>query len=173
MNHSALMTRSVYNMTRILLPGDVSVDCDDMPASLDNIMVHLFGPGNSFNGNVFSSVDGLDYEEASHQYATARVTTAPSYIVEAMNSADVQAAVLFASACDRKVTTRSGGHSYVGSSSCDGGVTSCIQLDVSNLDTINVVSDSQIKVGPGVRLFDLYPVLIANDIFLPAGEFPL
>jgi FAD/FMN-containing dehydrogenase len=88
---------------------------------------------------------------------------------EALNPADVQAVVLFANACKHRVTARSGGHSYVGLSSCNGSVEACIQLDVSNLNAIDV-SETQVSVGPGVKLEDLYPVLIANGIYLPSGE---
>jgi hypothetical protein len=149
--------------------GNVYIDCKDVSGSLNSIMVHLSGESDSFSGNVFSAVDGKVYEDSRHQYATASVTTKPSYIVEALNPADVRAAVLFANACEHKVTARSGGHSYVGSSSCDGSVEACIQLDVSNLNAIDV-SKTQVSVGPGVKLEDLYPVLIANGIFLPSGK---
>lgn len=140
-----------------------------MATSLDNIMVNLLGEETSFGGDVYSAGDGKTYKDAALQYASARVTTAPSFIIEATNQAEVQASIIFASACGHKVSTRSGGHSYVGSSSCDGSITSCIQLDVSNLNHVDV-TENQVSVGPGVKLDELYPVLIEHNIFLPAGE---
>jgi FAD/FMN-containing dehydrogenase len=166
---TALSLNECLAPNKSALPEDLAIDCHDMPTSLDTILVHLLGEGSSFGGNVLTAGDGKLYEEASHQYASARVKTAPSFIVEAMNQADVRAAVMFASACGHKVTARSGGHSYVGSSSCDGGITSCIQLDVGNLNHVDVALP-QVHVGPGVRLEDLFPVLVSNNVFIPAGE---
>ena len=166
---AALCSNECLTPNKSALPEDLPVDCHDMPSSLDTISVYLLGEGTSFGGNVFTATDGKFYEDASHQYASSRVKTSPSFIVEAMNQADVQAAVMFASECGHKVTARSGGHSYVGSSSCDGGITSCIQLDVGNLNHVDVALP-QVHVGPGARLEDLYPVLAANNVFLPSGE---
>jgi hypothetical protein len=150
------------------------IDCKDVSSSLDNIIQNLFGSGISFGGIVLSAIDGEPYTNSSKQYASARVVTAPSYIIQTSNQADVQAAVMFASHCELKVTARSGGHSYVGSSSCDGGKTPCIQIDVGNISHIDVntlpTGSKQVNVGPGVRLEDLYPVLIDSDVYIPAGE---
>ena len=150
------------------LDENVAIDCESASISLDRIMADLLGEGNSFTGNVWSP-GTEDYEHASHQYASARVKTEPSFIVEAMSQSEVRAAVIFASACDHKITARSGGHSYVGSSSCDKEVNSCLQLDVGNIAHINV-SGGQVNVGPGVTLDTLYPVLIDSGIFIPSGE---
>lgn len=119
---TALSSNECLASNKAVLPEDFPVDCHDMSTSLENILVHLLGEGSSFGGNVFTAADGELYINATHQYASARVRTAPSFIVEAMNQADVQSAVMFASTCGYKVTARSGGHSYVGSSSCDGDV---------------------------------------------------
>jgi FAD/FMN-containing dehydrogenase len=129
----------------------------------------LLGKGSFFGGNVFTAADGEVYKNATHQYASSVVKTAPSFIVKAMNQADVRSAVMFASACGHKVTARSGGHSYVGSSTCDGSITSCIQLDVGNLNHVDVALP-QVHVGPGVKLEDLFSVLAANNVYIPAGE---
>jgi FAD/FMN-containing dehydrogenase len=144
------------------LPEEVVVNCEDMSSSLKSIMP-------TFGGNVLCAADGEEYHHASHQYASPRVATTPNYIVEAKSGDDVQAAIMFSNHCDYKVTARSGGHSYMGSSSCDGSETPCIQLDVGNIAHLSV-SNGQINLGPGVRLEDLYPVLIENDIYIPAGE---
>jgi hypothetical protein len=64
------------------LPEEVVVDCEDMSSSLDSIMRHL--SGSSFGGNVpnvLCAADGEEYHHASHQYASPRVVTTPSYIV--------------------------------------------------------------------------------------------
>jgi uncharacterized protein (DUF2147 family) len=45
---------------------NVSIDCKDVSGSLDSIMVHLSGEGNSFSGNVISAVDGKVYEDSRH-----------------------------------------------------------------------------------------------------------
>ncbi|KAL3797145.1 hypothetical protein HJC23_000483 [Cyclotella cryptica] len=156
------------------LSDDVPVDCGDAVSSFDSIIERFFGGGASFGGAVLSALDGTAYNDASKQYASARVPTAPSFIVQATNQVDVQAAIMFAVHCEYKVTARSGGHSYIGSSSCDGSEMPCIQIDVGNISHIDVTvlpnGSKQINVGPGVRLDELYPVLIDNDVYIPAGE---
>ncbi|KAL7518124.1 hypothetical protein ACHAWX_002982 [Stephanocyclus meneghinianus] len=156
------------------LPVNLSVDCDDAVSSFNRIIASLPGGRNSFGGAVLSAIDGETYTNATKQYASARVVTAPSFIVQATNQSDVQAAIMFAAHCEYKVTARSGGHSYMGSSSCDGSETPCIQIDVGKINHITVneslTGSKQVKVGPGVRLVDLYSVLIDNDIYIPAGE---
>ena len=156
------------------LSDNVLVNCEDALSSLDNIFEYLFGGGTYFSGAVLSAINGQAYTDASKQYASAMVATAPSYIVQAMNQADVQATIMFAAHCEYKVTARSGGHSYVGSSSCDGSKTPCIQIDVGNINHIEVTElptgRKQVNVGPGARLVDLYPVLIENNIYIPAGQ---
>ncbi|KAL7518071.1 hypothetical protein ACHAWX_002929, partial [Stephanocyclus meneghinianus] len=153
---------------------NLSVDCDDAVSSFDRIIASLPGGGNSFGGAVLSAMDGETYTNATKQYASARVVTAPSFIVQATNQSDVRAAIIFAAHCEYKVTARSGGHSYMGLSSCDGSETPCIQIDVGKINHIYVneslTGSKQVSVGPGVRLVDLYPALIDNDVYIPAGE---
>ena len=84
------------------LPEEVSVDCEDMSSSLHSIMLHL--SGSSFGGKVLCAANGEEYHNAPHQFATPRVATTPSYIVEAMSGDDVQAAIMFANHCDYKVS---------------------------------------------------------------------
>ena len=157
-----------------VLSDNVLVNCKDARYSLDNIFEYMFGGDTSFSGTVLSAIDGQAYTNASKQYASAIVATAPSYIVQATNRNDVHAAIMFAAHCEYKVTARSGGHSYVGSSSCDGSKTPCIQIDVGNINHIKVTQlrpgKKEINVGPGVRLVDLYPVLEKNEIYIPSGQ---
>ncbi|KAL7485911.1 hypothetical protein ACHAW6_011506 [Cyclotella cf. meneghiniana] len=155
------------------LSDNVLVNCDDVLSSIETI-TQSFGGSTSFGGAVLSAIDGEAYTHASKQYASAVVATAPSYIVQATKQTDVQAAVMFAAHCEYKVTARSGGHSYIGSSSCDGSQVPCIQIDVGNISHIEVTElptgSNQVEVGPGVQLVDLYPVLMDNDLYIPAGE---
>jgi len=158
------------------LPDSVSVDCEEAVSSFDSIIEYLLGGGTSFGGAVLSTIDGETYTNATKQYTSVRVATRPSYIVQATNQADVQAAIMFAAHCEHKVTARPGGHSYMGSSSCNGSITPCIQIDVGKINHVNIkvydptTGRKQVKVGPGMCLEDLYPVLIDNGIYIPAGE---
>ncbi|KAL9178796.1 hypothetical protein ACHAXT_003927 [Thalassiosira profunda] len=156
------------------LPDDVLVDCMDVEASLDEIAQYLTNSEvSSFDGGVLCPSDGVDYASAKKQYASARVETSPSYIVDAMNEVDVRAAVLFAGHCDYELTVRSGGHNYIGISSCVGTDTPCIQLDVGNIDHIEPLGSpgqKQIRAGPGAYLKDFSAVCVDQEVFVPTGE---
>ena len=124
-----------------------------------------------------SSPPGAGYDDASKQYASAQidVTLKPSYIVEATTATDVQAAVMFAARCNYDLTPRSGGHGYLGTSSCNGQQPNspCIQLDVGGLDDIEVLESlgqKQIRAGPGVILRDLIAACADEGVDVPTGE---
>ena len=144
------------------------VDCADMPSSLEKIAADLLGndPGSSFQGSVLDAGDAA-YEESRKQYATSVVPTFPTHIVRALGAVDVQAAVTFAARCGYSVTTRSGGHSYLGISSCDGSQGPCIQVDVGGLNGIEGVElpggqGKQLRIGPGAILNDIVEVFVQS-----------
>jgi len=147
------------------------VDCMSITLSLDAIVSHITD-GEISTAIVTTNLE-VGYDDLREQYATTNLEgsefeTSPPTIVEALSEADVQATVIFAAQCDYKVTTRSGGHSYIGMSSCNN---NCIQLDVGRMNHIDVKeSGKQLNVGPGVRLEELVQTFVTEGVFIPTGE---
>ena len=123
-----------------------------------------------FSGNVFVPEDGDAYDEAKSQYAAFNFPERvhPAVIVEAMSEEDVQAAIFFANECGYSVTPRSGGHSGLAVSSCNG---RCLQIDVKHINHTSVSGD-YLTAGPGTTLLELADELAANGMHLPTGECP-
>lgn len=170
------------------------VTCGSLETSLTDIVKYLSSDDDDFGGAVTFAGDGVSaecldyqyplqgpqpqtctlYDKTRDQFATPNVATTPTrptYIVQASNEVDAQATILYASICGYKVNTRSGGHSYLGISSCDGSV-DCIQLDVKMLNTIEVSDEGegkQLHVEPGVTLEELAVVFVENGAFVPGG----
>lgn len=117
--------------------------------------------------------DGHSYGQARDQYASVTYAQqlSPSAIVLVASEDDVQAAVRFATECNYSVSIRSGGHSYLGTSSCDSTKGQCLQIDVTNLDHRELEAD-QVRLGPGNRLSDAAEYLKQQGRFLPTGECP-
>ena len=126
--------------------------------------------GESFSGNVFLQNES-GYDKATEQFGSGAFpeNIAPSVIVEAMSEEDVQAAVVFAGECGYTVSSRSAGHSYVGTSSCNAANGACIQIDVSNLNH-TVVEGDLLMAGPGMTLRQMADVCLANEFHIPSGE---
>lgn len=108
-------------------------------------------------------------------YATARLGYNPRFdgqrpagVVRCAHPADVQACVEFAAATHTRIAARSGGHSYLGYSTPDGGLV----VDVGPLSTVDVRPDGTAVIGAGARLMDVYTALAAAGRCLPGGSCP-
>eukprot|EP01061_Rhynchopus_euleeides_P036899 TRINITY_DN6235_c2_g1_i1.p1 TRINITY_DN6235_c2_g1~~TRINITY_DN6235_c2_g1_i1.p1 ORF type:complete len:547 (+),score=143.60 TRINITY_DN6235_c2_g1_i1:72-1712(+) len=123
--------------------------------------------------NVLSPTDDNYTAAAMDGYAASSFPErfSPSYIVQVARSEDVPTALAIARWCGMRVAIKSGGHSYVGLSSCDSSLGPCMQLDMGRLNSVSWEGD-RLTVGPGVRLGDLYAVLNDAGRFLPAGMCP-
>lgn len=172
------MTRSLLLATLSLLAVAATLSLIRTRSSIDNdgghyctnIAKSLNGTGSRFAGNIFVPADS-GYATLTKQFATGAYpeNTAPSVVVEAMSEEDVQAAVLFAGRCGYTVSPRSAGHSYVGTSSCNGEKGLCMQIDVSNLNDTSA-EDDLLLAGPGVTLRQLADVCVENKFHIPSGE---
>lgn len=127
----------------------------------------------TFEGEILFPSDGHRYGKAREQYASVTYAQelSPSIIALVKTESDVQAAVRFASRCGYSVSIRSGGHSYLGTSSCDSSKGACLQVDVTGLNQQTLLP-GQVKLGPGNRLKDAAEFLKQNGRFLPTGECP-
>jgi len=160
----------------------IGVDCsnDNIVQSLDALVLYLTSGSDAKTTAIVtdeSTFNTGDYESLNKQYASATFETSPSFIVQPKNEVDVQAAVKYAAICNYQLNVRSGGHAYIGSSSCDGDETACLQLDMGEyFNSIEVIGNQgqgqgkQLRVGPGVRLGDLANVMVEEEVYIPTGE---
>lgn len=135
--------------------------CDDMSVGLARRVA----------GEVVVPSDNATYESAVHQYAYSSDPTRmrPSGVVFPANDRDVKRAVRYAGICDYRVTVRSGGHQYMGLSSCDSTVHKCMQIDMSHYKNMSI-DGTTVTIGVGVSLAEMYTTLAQHGLFLGAGE---
>ena len=113
--------------------------------------------------------DSAQYASAHLLYNTRFDGNTPAAVVYCAGSADVQACVQWASGFVLPIAARSGGHSYAGYSSPNGGLI----IDVTRINTINVnPGDNQVTIGGGAFLIDIYAALANNGLALPGGSCP-
>jgi FAD/FMN-containing dehydrogenase len=90
----------------------------------------------------------------------------PQAVVRCAAPQDAAEVIAFARRHGLGTATRSGGHSFAGSSCTRG-----IVIDVTPMSSV-FVADGVAQVGAGVRLGDLYQRLGAHDLTVPAGTCP-
>jgi FAD/FMN-containing dehydrogenase len=108
------------------------------------------------------------YATAAKPYNAALGVRRPAAIARVAGRRDVTACVREAAARALPIAARSGGHSYAGYSTPNGGLV----VDVSALRSITVKADGTAVVGAGARLIDVYAALAAQGRALPAGSCP-
>ncbi len=108
------------------------------------------------------------YAVAAQPYNAALGRRRPAAIAPVTSPAEVAAGLRLVAGQSLPVAARSGGHSYAGYSTPDGGLV----VDVSALDRITVAEDGTAVVGAGARLIDVYSALAAHGRALPAGSCP-
>lgn len=116
--------------------------------------------------------DGFDaarmdqYAEYLGTNAIARTKLNPAMVVQCTEESHVQSAIRFAGQCGYKVTVRSGGHSYTGSSSCN--FDKCMQLDLQYMNKTSV-KGRMITAEPGIRLIDFAKFTLKYLLSVPHG----
>ncbi len=107
---------------------------------------------------------------AARQVANARYSGArPLAILMARNAQDVRQAILWSQRNGVRLTARSGGHSYAGYSTLNGGLV----VDLSTMNGIAVSSDRRsVQVGAGNDLINVYTALANRGLTIPAGSCP-
>ncbi|HZC26970.1 MAG TPA: FAD-dependent oxidoreductase, partial [Actinopolymorphaceae bacterium] len=91
----------------------------------------------------------------------------PTAVVECANTADVVKSLEFRARFGLAVVGKSGGHSYVGASTTQGGMV----ISVRPISGISVSGDTA-RVGAGAPLSDVYSRLAAKGRVIPAGSCP-
>jgi len=91
----------------------------------------------------------------------------PMAVVRAAGPADVQACVRWAARHGVRITARSGGHSYAGYSTAQGGLV----VDLRRLDSVSL-SGGRVTAGAGTQLIELYAALARRGATVPGGSCP-
>jgi FAD/FMN-containing dehydrogenase len=96
--------------------------------------------------------------------SNARFEYVPSVICYCYNEADVIEALRFAKG--KPVRVRAGGHHHEGM--CSG--PDVVMIDVSNIKTLDFDRNTKtIRLGPGVKLGDVYKVVLKEGFLFPGG----
>lgn len=106
--------------------------------------------------------------ESLHGGFNQRIQKYPSVIVTCRSADEVAKAVRYARQEGMRAAVRSGGHSFEGFSSNDDGLV----VDVSLMDSFEWLGEDGglIRVGPGLRLANLYGHLLPKNRIVPAGS---
>jgi len=117
-------------------------------------------------GLVLPGEDG--YDLARRSYNPLFDGRQPAAVAHATRPEDVQACVEVARAARMPIAARSGGHSYAGYSTPEGGLV----VDLAPMAGVQVRQDGTAVVGAGARLMTVYSGLADAGRCLPAGSCP-
>lgn len=125
-----------------------------------------------FKGDVFIPSD-WSYSYYAKQYATSSFppdVMTPYMVAYPRDTADIQAALVFAKAKNKFVVARSGGHQYCGMSSGGDGT---IVLAMDAFNQFRQITANTFDVGPAIQLTQLATEFNLNSVTIPHGECPL
>ena len=113
---------------------------------------------------------GSSRYNVARQVVNARFSGArPLAVLQARNAQDVRQAVLWCARNGVRITARSGGHSYAGYSTLNGGLV----VDLSALNGIRLSSDRRtVQAGAGGDLINFYTALARRGLTVPGGSCP-
>lgn len=107
-----------------------------------------------------------DYEKARRVW-NPMADRRPALIARCANSADVAAAITFARERELLLAVRSGGHSFPGHSTCDGGM----MIDLSNMRDVRVDAAKRLTtVSPGAWVSDVDSKTQSLDLATTMGQ---
>jgi hypothetical protein len=116
--------------------------------------------------------NNTNYNKYAHQFSSSSGGNHTHTIVPIIycnTEKEVVNIINFARECNYKISTRSGGHSYVGNSKCNSN--NCLQVDVSGINNIKLIDKKNniIQAGPGVLLRNVVNFLILHRMTFPHG----
>lgn len=106
------------------------------------------------------------YRSASTPFNLAVADHQPAAIATCASPADVQACLDVVRSSRIPAAARSGGHSYAGYSTPNGGLV----MDLGGMSDVQVGADGTAVIGAGARLMDVYTALGNAGRCLPAGS---
>lgn len=109
--------------------------------------------------------DDATFEEMNIGF-NARIKKMPKYIAVCRTTKGVQLAIALAISEKLPVAVRSGGHSFEGFSSNDGGLV----INLSRMDQAAWQEDDMVALGPGCLLRDVQKVTFDERRLIPAGS---
>jgi FAD/FMN-containing dehydrogenase len=146
---------------------------DALPPSISPVPAPADWP--AFKGPVYFRGDP-SFGEHAYQYATSSQPAgemAPYALIYPQDIDDVQLALRWANANKVGVAVRSGGHHYLGASSC-GGTNIQLAMDAFHEFTPLVNPEhplkSQLRIGAAMRLHDVNAAMAEFGWFVPHGE---
>lgn len=114
---------------------------------------------------VFLKQADVDYAQRAIRF-NLRVQPQPKIIALCKNEKGIQEAIRVARNENLAVSIKSGGHSFEGFSSNDGGL--CIDLSLMN--SLKLEQDNSLRIGPGAKLGEINNYLLPKNRILPAGS---
>jgi FAD/FMN-containing dehydrogenase len=112
--------------------------------------------------------DDAGYAAARRSYNALFDNHAPAAVATCTRAEDVQACVEVARDARIPIAARSGGHSYAGYCTPDGGLVA----DLGRMSGVDVRPDGTVEILAGTKLIDVYAMLAAAGRCLPAGSCP-
>lgn len=146
------------------VPASPIVDSLDTSDLEQDTLVSESQSRTSPNVNYYS-VEDDQYLELNNSF-NLRTRKKPGIMALCENTEGVREAVLFAKQEGLEISIKSGGHSFEGFSSNDGG----IQINLSLLNEINWLENEMVSIGPGCLLRDIYDELLPKNRIVPAGS---
>src|SRR5436190_11292694 len=134
-------------------PPAVPPDWNALQARLSGALVRPGEPG---------------YDIARRSFSTLFDDRTPAAVATCTRPEDVQACVEVASGSRIPIAARSGGHSYAGYCTPNGGLV----VDLGRMSGVEVSGDGTARIGAGTRLIDVYAGLAAAGRCVPAGSCP-
>lgn len=117
------------------------------------------------NNVIYITKHHSDYLNLSERF-NKRVVKQPKIIALCKNANGVSEAVIFAASEKLSVAIKSGGHSFEGFSSNNGGLV----IDLSLMNSIEWPESNIVTVGPSGKLSELYNALLSKKRMIPAGS---
>jgi FAD/FMN-containing dehydrogenase len=91
----------------------------------------------------------------------------PAAVAQVGSEHDIAHCLGFARRFGLPFRVRSGGHSYIGASTCHG-----LVIDLRRLSDVSVTGGQSATIGAGAALADVYAGLAAHGVSIPAGSCP-
>lgn len=117
------------------------------------------------SGNVTYLEPGAAEYDAQRAGFNRRFDHKPALIAMCLNTDGVAEAVQKAIAMKLPIAVKSGGHCCEDFSGNAGGMV----INLSRMNTIEWVNDHQVRIGPGMKLSELYGELLPRGRIIPAG----
>ena len=116
------------------------------------------------------TIDQIAIRPGDAGYDAARTTivgtAAPAVVLRPADSADVVAALAYVRGAGLELAVRSGGHNALGFGNSDGGAV----LDLSRLDSVDVLDDGVVRIGAGATWGPAAAKLAEHGLAITSGD---